>query len=113
MIGVEYPKPTGTFHFGTMPVEGKEEAIPVSVQVPSRLGPRHCGQSAAIRGPAIGNTKHTLSSPVTRRLLTSIRIPICFWLRSIDPSRRLQGIFPAAGFDVKTRIVAVAESTAV
>src|SRR5204863_9481949 len=60
-------------------VEGKEETMPVSFQVPSRCGPRHCGQSAAIRGATIDNINHAISSCIALCRLTSIRTPIWLW----------------------------------
>src|SRR5512133_1688236 len=53
--------------------------MPVSVQVPSRFGPRHCGQSAAIKGPAPGNIKHANSSSVMQCRLMSITTPVWLW----------------------------------
>ena len=49
-VGALYPEPTGTRHFSGTSSESKLEIIPVSCQTPSRVGPRHCGQSSDIAG---------------------------------------------------------------
>jgi len=78
-IGVEKPNPTGASHFGVRPVEGKEVRMPVSVQALSRLGPRHCGQSAASKGPAMGKSKQAISGFVRECRRTSKRTPFWGW----------------------------------
>src|SRR5690242_13130567 len=49
--------------------------MPVSVQVPSRFGPRHCGQSAASNVPAIDHNRHAMSSGFMLCRLTNNKVP--------------------------------------
>src|SRR5262249_57025835 len=45
----EYPSPSPlVFHSTRGPPAGQEAGSPVSLEMPSRRGPRHCGQSATI-----------------------------------------------------------------
>src|SRR5436190_4129256 len=45
----EKPRPaSGYFHKSFGPSLGHSVSKPFSVETPSRLGPRHCGQSAAV-----------------------------------------------------------------
>src|SRR5215510_3236130 len=49
MTGEEYPSPSPlVFHSTRGPPVGQEVSSPVSLEMPSRCGPRNCGQSAAI-----------------------------------------------------------------
>src|SRR4029434_1383586 len=46
--GLDQPRPTGARHVAFNPSAGKDSMMPVSLQTPSRSGPRHCGQSACM-----------------------------------------------------------------
>jgi hypothetical protein len=88
MIGLEYPNPTGIFHFRTSPFEGKEERIPDSVQTPSRFGPRHCGQSVANVLACMNRIKKNPSMTFNRRNRKGIEKKISVHSAAIDYNRK-------------------------
>jgi hypothetical protein len=59
MTGLENPGPMGTRHEILNPAGGNTSMTPDSFQVPSRLGPRHWGQSSALPAMTLNNDKRS------------------------------------------------------
>src|SRR5580765_2504224 len=90
----------GTFHFRVRPPEGNVERTPVSVQVPSRSGPRHCGQSLATACWADSTRPKSGAQAVRPRKATRrfrLRFGMVIWIR---PLSVIMGVIPIA-FDAE------------
>jgi hypothetical protein len=66
-----------TFHNSLGPLAGHSLSRPVSVERPSRFGPRHCGQSAAVAGAAKARRMMDNAQAVPGRAAGFINLAIC------------------------------------
>src|SRR5207249_7485233 len=97
------PSPTVFSQTTGGPLSGHDLTRPVSAETPSRLGPSHCGQSAAKR--STNDTKRHEERPSSRasacrsRMIASSGLPSCpSWIRlPCEPSPSIYNVASGTG----------------